>query len=339
MKLVIQIPCFNESAILGATLSTLPRSIPGIDQVEWIVIDDGSTDGTQQIAEIAGVDAVIRLEPHQGLAAAYSAGMRASLARGADVIVNFDADGQYRAEDIPRLIEPILNGRADMVIGDRQVPTIQWFSPLKRRVHRFGCWLLSLVVGQRIPDPVSGFRALGRWAAAATALTNRHTHTLETLVQAGAFEVRIEFIPILTNPPTRPSRLIRSTGRYVARQVATLARAFAVSHPAATCSFLLLSVPPAIAWLARALLGTPISKNADIAEHFSLIPAGIAVFVALAILLLYRKLSREYESLHAQVCRQRFEAFASTVSPAEALHEKKLAAAAGTLAGVPGRKS
>ena len=331
MKLVIQIPCFNESAILAATLSGLPRSIPGIDQVEWLVIDDGSSDDTKQVAENAGVDAVVRLESHQGLAAAYSEGMRASLRRGADIIVNFDADGQYRAEDIPRLIEPILKGRADMVIGDRQVATIEWFSPTKRRVHRFGCWLVSLAVGQRVPDPVSGFRALGRWAAAATALMNRHTHTLETLVQAGAFEIQIEYIPIKTNPPTRPSRLIRSVRQYVARQVATLARAFAVCRPSAACILLLLALLPAIGWLAHALLRAWLPHGAHYAEQLLLIPSGIVVLASLAILALYQKLSSKNEALRAQIYQQRVEAFASTVSPGVIPQDRKLAAAAAGL--------
>ena len=338
MKLVIQIPCFNEAAILGATLSDLPRLIPGIDQVEWLVIDDGSSDGTQQVAENAGVDAVVRLEPHQGLAAAYSAGMRAGLRRGADIIVNFDADGQYRAEDIPRLIEPILNGRADMVIGDRQVATIQWFSPMKRRVHRFGCWMVRLAVGERVPDPVSGFRALGRWAAAATALMNRHTHTLETLVQAGAFEIQIEHIPIRTNPPTRPSRLILNVRTYVARQVATLARAFAVCRPVAACALLLLAILPPVAWLAHALLRDWLPGSANHAEEMSLIPAGIAVLTSLAILALYRKLSRRREALRAQVYQQRLEAFESTDSPGATAHDQKFAAAAGSLDATTSRK-
>jgi hypothetical protein len=338
LKLVIQIPCFNEAAVLGATLSGLPRFIPGIDQVEWLVIDDGSSDGTQQVAENAGVDAVLRLEPHQGLAAAYSAGMRESLKRGADIVVNFDADGQYRAEDIPRLIEPILKDRADMVIGDRQVATIEWFSPMKRRVHRFGCWLVSLAVGQRVPDPVSGFRALGRWAAATTALTNRHTHTLETLVQAGPFEIEIEHIPIRTNPPTRPSRLIPDVRAYVARQVATLARAFAVCRPAAACTLVLLGILPAIAWLAHALLRDWLPRSANYAEQLSLIPTGIVVLGSLAILALYRKLSRRNEALRAQVYQQRVEAFISTVSPSIAPDDQKFAAVPRTLGAAPSRK-
>jgi len=338
LKLVIQIPCFNEAAVLGDTLSSLPRFIPGIDQVEWLAIDDGSTDGTQQVAEKAGVDAVVRLEPHQGLAAAYSAGMRASLRRGADIVVNFDADGQYRAEDIPRLIEPILKGRADMVIGNRQVATIEWFSPMKRRVHRFGCLLMRLAVGRRVPDPVSGFRALGRWAAAATALMNGHTHTLETLVQAGTFEIEFEYILIRTNPPIRPSRLISNVRAYVARQVATLARAFAVCRPGTTCLLLLLGILPASAWLTHALLRDWLPPGADHAERLTLIPAGIVVLGSLAILALYRKLFRRNEALRAQVYQQRLEAFASDVSPGVAPHDEKFAAAAETFGAAPGRK-
>jgi glycosyltransferase involved in cell wall biosynthesis len=338
LKLIIQIPCYNEAAILGATLSGLPRFLPGIDEIEWLVIDDGSSDGTQQVAENAGADLVVRLEPHQGLAAAYSAGMRECLRRGADIIVNFDADGQYRAEDIPRLIEPILKSRADMVIGDRQVPGIEWFSPMKKRVHRLGCWMVSLAVGQHMPDPVSGFRALGRWAAAATALMNRYTHTMETLVQAGPFEIEIEHIEIQTNPPTRPSRLIPNVGTYVTRQVATLARTFAVCRPVTACVLALLGILPATAWLAYELPHNWLARGVRYGEQMSAISGGIVALGSLAILALYRKLSRRNEALRAQVYQQRVEAFLYTDSPSVAAQEEKLAAAA-TLGAVPSRES
>jgi len=328
LKLVIQIPCYNEAEILGATLSTLPRNLPGIDQVEWLVIDDGSMDETARVAEEAGADAVVRLQAHSGLAAAYSAGMRESLRRGADIVVNFDADGQYKAEDIPRLIEPILKGRADMVIGDRQVPTIEWFSPMKKRVHRLGCWMVRLAAGQRVPDPVSGFRALSRWAAAATALLNRHTHTVETLVQAGSFEIEIEHILIWTNPPARPSRLIKNVRSYVVRQVATLTRAFAVCHPAATSSIVAVGTLPALVWLSHAALFDWLPRGGNFAGEIAVIPACVAAAGLVAVLALYRELARMNQSLRARVYQQRVEAFITAGSPNAAAEAEKLAAEA-----------
>jgi glycosyltransferase involved in cell wall biosynthesis len=231
MKLVVQIPCLNEEETLPSVLGELPRELDGFDRVEWLVVDDGSTDRTIEVARANGVDHIVRLTTNLGLAAAFQAGMDAALKLGADVIVNTDADNQYRAEDIPKLVEPILAGRADMVIGDRRVKTIEHFSPIKKRLQALGSWAVRRASGVSVPDTTSGFRAYNREAALRLQVVSDFTYTLESLIQAGRMGVAVEHVPITVNPTARRSRLAGSTGSYVARNAVAIFRAYALYHP------------------------------------------------------------------------------------------------------------
>jgi glycosyltransferase involved in cell wall biosynthesis len=231
MKLIIQIPCYNEEQSLPSTLQDLPRALPGIDCIEVQVVDDGSTDQTVAVARAAGVTHVVALPRHVGLAAAFSAGLDAALRQGADIIVNTDADNQYRGEDIPRLIQPILDGRAHIVIGDRGVGGLEHFSPTKRLLQRLGSWVLQLAADVRIPDATSGFRAYSRDAALRMNVLSQYSYTLETLVQAGAWRMALVYIPIRTNPTTRPSRLFRSLPAYILNSGMTIVRAYSMYRP------------------------------------------------------------------------------------------------------------
>ena len=209
MKLVIQIPCLNEEESLPRVLSELPREVPGFDQVEWLIIDDGSTDDTVEVARRHGVDHLVRLTSHRGLATAFQAGLDAALKLGADVIVNTDADGQYSSSDIPRLVEPIVARRADMVVGDRQVQNVEHFSPTKKLLQKLGSWVVRRASGTRVLDTTSGFRAYNREAALQLIVVSRYTYTLESLIQAGKMSVAIEDVPIAPNETDRESRLVR----------------------------------------------------------------------------------------------------------------------------------
>ena len=228
MKLIIQIPCFNEAKILPKTLAELPEVIKGVDVVETLIIDDGSTDDTVKTARKAGADHIAKLPRHLGLAQAYAAGLDASLRLGADIIVNTDADNQYKAEDIARLIGPILMGEAEMVIGDRGVANVAHFAPHKRLLQTIGSRVVSATAGFEIPDATSGFRAITREVAMQTLVLSNYSYTLETLIQAGAKKVRVSFVPIETNPPERPSRLFRSIRNYLVNSSVTILRAFAM---------------------------------------------------------------------------------------------------------------
>ena len=230
MKLIVQIPCLNEEAMLPETLRAIPRSIPGIDAVEVLVIDDGSTDGTSAAARRGGADHVVRFPRRKGLAAAFMAGLDASLRLGADVIVNTDADNQYPAEAIPRLVAPILAGEADMVVGDRGVGAVTHFSWTKRRLQTLGSWMVSKVAGTRVPDTTSGFRALNREAALRINIVSEFTYTLESIIQAGKKRVAVTTLPIEARE-TRPSRLFGSTWEYVKRSGATILRIWAMYEP------------------------------------------------------------------------------------------------------------
>ncbi|MFQ5906973.1 MAG: glycosyltransferase family 2 protein, partial [bacterium] len=209
-KLIIQIPCYNEEATLGVTLAALPREIPGVDIVEWLIIDDGSEDKTIEVAKAHGVDHIVRLSRHQGLAKAFVAGLEGSLKAGADIIVNTDADNQYCADDIPKLIGPIVTGEAEIVVGARPIAEIQHFSPLKKYLQRLGSWIVRVASKTRIPDAPSGFRAMSRHAAMQLHVFNEYTYTLETIIQAGQKGMAITSVPIKTNGYLRPSRLVKT---------------------------------------------------------------------------------------------------------------------------------
>jgi glycosyltransferase involved in cell wall biosynthesis len=231
MKLVIQIPCLNEEESLPRVLEELPRQVPGFDLVEWLVIDDGSTDRTAEVARAGGVEHLVRLTNNKGLAAAFQAGLDAALKLGADVIVNTDADNQYPGADIPRLVEPILAGRADMVVGDRQVRNVEHFSPAKRLLQRLGSWVVRRASGTSVPDTTSGFRAYNREAALGLMVVSNYTYTLESLVQAGKMLVAIEHVPTESQPVARRSRLFGSTSSYVRRSAVGLFRTYALYEP------------------------------------------------------------------------------------------------------------
>jgi glycosyltransferase involved in cell wall biosynthesis len=230
-KVIIQIPCYNEEATLGVTLSDLPRTIPGITCVEWLIVDDGSTDRTAEVGRCHGVDHIVRLPTNQGLARAFMAGIRHSLAVGADIIVNTDADNQYCAADIPKLIKPILEGHASFVIGARPIADLDHFSLQKKLLQRFGSWVVRVASATQVSDAPSGFRAFSREAALQLNLFNTHTYTLETIIQAGWRGIPITTVPIRTNPELRPSRLIRSLPVYLVRSAATIFRSFVTYKP------------------------------------------------------------------------------------------------------------
>jgi glycosyltransferase involved in cell wall biosynthesis len=230
MKLIVQIPCLNEEASLPETLAAIPRTITGIDRVEVLVIDDGSSDATVAVARSHGVDHVVRFTRRKGLAAAFMAGLDASLKLGADVIVNTDADNQYPGHEIPRLLAPILAGQADMVVGDRGVAELAHFSPTKRLLQRLGSWVVRKVSGTSIADATSGFRALTREAALRINIVSEFTYTLESIIQAGKKKLAIAHLPIQAKE-TRPSRLFGSTWEYLKRSAATILRIYAMYEP------------------------------------------------------------------------------------------------------------
>ena len=231
MKLIIQIPCYNEEATLGLTLSELPHELPGIDQVEWLIINDGSRDRTLEVAQANGVDHIVDFQRNQGLAKAFMAGLEASLEAGADIIVNTDADNQYCAADIPKLIVPILEGRAEIVIGARPIQEIKHFSPIKKFLQWLGSFVVRLASNTQIPDAPSGFRAISREAALQLNVFNEYTYTLETIIQAGQRGLTITSVPIRTNGYLRPSRLVKSISAYVQHSVLTILRVFMTYRP------------------------------------------------------------------------------------------------------------
>jgi glycosyltransferase involved in cell wall biosynthesis len=231
VKLIIQIPCFNEAEQLPATLAELPRVLDGFEAVEWLIVDDGSTDETIAVAKAHGVDHVVRLTNNKGLATAFQAGLDASLKLGADVVVNTDADNQYYGPDIARLVEPIVEGRADMVVGDREVTTIEHFSPLKKALQRLGSWVVRQASSTSVPDTTSGFRAYNREAAIQMLVVSKFTYTLETIIQAGKLLVATEHVPVRTNPVTRESRLFPSMWAYVRRNAISIFRIYAQYEP------------------------------------------------------------------------------------------------------------
>ena len=231
MKLIIQVPCFNEAEQLPLSLGALPRAVDGFDSVEWLVIDDGSADGTAEAARRLGADHVVPLPHNKGLARAFMAGLDASLKAGADVIVNTDADNQYDASCIPDLVKPILEGRAEIVVGARPIAEIGHFSLSKKALQKLGSWVVRLVSGTDIPDAPSGFRAIHRDAAMRLNVFNAYTYTLETIIQAGRNNIPVTWVPVRVNPDLRPSRLIKSNLGYVVRSLVTIIRIFVLYKP------------------------------------------------------------------------------------------------------------
>lgn len=240
MKVIVQIPAYNEEATIAQVIRDVPRALPGIDSVEVLVIDDGSRDGTVAEAQAAGAEHILSLGYNRGLAFAFQAGLDACLRQGADIIVNTDGDHQYPGEFIGELIKPILEHEADLVIGDRQVEQVKHFSPQKRLLERFGSWIVRMASSTTVPDAPSGFRAYSREAALRLFVTSDFSYTLDNLIQAGKRGLRVAHLPIVTNP-TRPSKLHRGSWHFVKRQGATIVRAYATYEPLKT--FFYLSLP------------------------------------------------------------------------------------------------
>ena len=279
MKLIVQIPCLDEEDQLPGTIADLPREVEGFDTVEFLVIDDGSTDRTVEVARELGVDHIVRLTNNKGLAYAFQAGLDACLKLGADVVVNTDADNQYSAKDIPALVAPILDGSADMVIGDRQVMTIDHFSPLKKRLQRAGSWVVRQASGTDIPDATSGFRAYNREAALGLVVVSKFTYTLESLIQAGKSLTAVAHVPVGTNDKTRESRLFGSMWTYIRRNVLAIFRIYTGWEPLLVFSVLasLLMVAALAAW-------SPFLwdwlRNGDRGGHLQSIVLGGVLFIA-----------------------------------------------------------
>jgi glycosyltransferase involved in cell wall biosynthesis len=231
MRLIIQIPCYNEEETLPIALAALPREVAGFDAVEWLIIDDGCTDRTVEVALANGVDHVVTMKRNSGLAKVFMAGIDSCLRLGADVIVNTDADNQYCADDIPLLVEPLLAGRADYVIGARPIWDIPHFSPIKKLLQKLGSWAVRVASNTEVPDAPSGFRAMTRATALRLNVLSEYTYTIETIIQAGRAGMAIESVPIRVNEDLRPSRLVKSIASYVRRSLVTIARVFMSYKP------------------------------------------------------------------------------------------------------------
>jgi glycosyltransferase involved in cell wall biosynthesis len=230
-KLIIQIPCFNEEGTIAQTLAALPREVTGFSVVEWLVIDDGSKDRTVEEARRAGADHIVSLPSNQGLARAFMAGIETSLKLGADVIINTDADNQYQADGVADLVRPILAGESLIVVGTRPIGSIKEFSPIKKLLQRLGSYVVRIASGAGVPDAPSGFRAIHKEAAMRLCVFGRYTYTLETLIQAGRKNIPVSSVPVRVNPPTRPSRLVKSQLSYVMKSMITITRIFVLYKP------------------------------------------------------------------------------------------------------------
>jgi glycosyltransferase involved in cell wall biosynthesis len=279
MKLIIQIPCLDEEATLPQTIADLPRRIEGVDEVELLVVDDGSTDRTVEVAREHGVEHIVRLTNNKGLAAAFQAGLDACLKLGADAIVNTDGDNQYSGADIPKLLAPILAGEADMVVGDRRVATIEHFSAAKKALQRAGSWVVRRLSDTTVVDTTSGFRAYNREAALGLLVTDNFTYTLESLIQAGKMLVAVEGVEIATNPQTRESRLFDSTGAYVRRNALSILRIYARYEPLRVfaSASLAVAVLAFAAWLPFLIDWI---FNGDSSGHVQSLILGAVLFIA-----------------------------------------------------------
>lgn len=285
MKLIIQIPCLNEAATLPIALADLPKQIPGIDVIETLIIDDGSRDETVAVARAHGVDHVVGFRSNQGLARAFMLGIQSCLERGADIIVNTDADNQYNGADIAQLVRPILDDQADLVIGARPIANIRHFSPVKKLLQRLGSWVVRRVSNTDVADAPSGFRAMSREVGLVLNVFSDYTYTLETIIQAGQKNLRVASVPIRVNGELRPSRLVRSISSYVRRSVLTMLRIFIVYRPLRF--FLTMSVLPLFGGVAIGVRFLVYYFQDNGAGHVqSLILAAVLLLVAFQTMLL-----------------------------------------------------
>jgi glycosyltransferase involved in cell wall biosynthesis len=300
VKLIIQIPCYNEAETLEGTIRDLPTSVPGFDLVEYLVIDDGSRDGTSELARKLGVHHVVRHPTNLGLARAFQTGIDACLRHGADVIVNTDADMQYPGKYIQDLTAPVAQFVADIAIGDRQTDTIEHFSPVKRLLQKFGSFTVRSLSGTDVKDAPSGFRAYSSEAALRLTVLSRFSYTLETIIQAGKMGLKIVNVPITTNPPLRPSRLQKNIAHFIARQMTTMLRLYSFYEPLKT--FSLLSIPFVIigggAWGRFVYLFA--TGQTDIGRHVQSLTIGTGVLLVGVMMLLFG-LQADISSQHRQL--------------------------------------
>ncbi|MCB8945455.1 MAG: glycosyltransferase family 2 protein [Ardenticatenaceae bacterium] len=303
MKLIIQIPCFNEAETLPIALAELPQQIPGIDCIETLIIDDGSEDDTVAVAQAAGVTHIVRHSRNQGLAKAFQTGLDACLRLGADIIVNTDADNQYPGRYIPDLVAPVVRDEADMVLGNRQVSQIEHFSPLKRWLQGLGSWTVRTVSGTDVPDAASGFRAYSRDMALHLNILTRYSYTLETIIQAGKMGQRVVSVPVVTNGPLRPSRLQRNMWHFIKAQAGTIMRLYAFYEPLRTFSyialpFLLVGGGAILRFVYIALLG-----GSNIGRYIQSITIGTGLLVVGVIILVFG-IQADISSKHRQLTQE-----------------------------------
>jgi glycosyltransferase involved in cell wall biosynthesis len=284
-KLIIQIPCLNEAQTLPATLADLPKSIPGVDAIEVLVIDDGSRDGTSDVARACGVDHVVRLRRNKGLAAAFQAGIDACLKAGADFIVNTDADNQYAGHEIPKLLAPLLRGEADICIGDRNIQGLRHMSWRKRQLQRLGSWVVRQVSNTTVPDTTSGFRAYTRDAALRMTIVSEFSYTLESIIQAGKKRMAIAHVPVTVNPRTRESRLFDSNFSYIKRSGATIVRIYAMYEPLKVFTYLGVTVF-AIGFAGLARYGYYVLHNDGFRHQGSLTASAVLMIVGAMLLVI-----------------------------------------------------
>ncbi|HEX6385466.1 MAG TPA: glycosyltransferase family 2 protein [Anaerolineae bacterium] len=303
MKLIIQIPCYNEAETLPATLSSLPRHVPGVSCLETLVVDDGSSDGTAAVAQSLGVTHVIRHRKNMGLAKTFQAGVDAALRLGADVIVNTDGDNQYPGEFIPHLVAPILNGEADIVIANRQVAEIDHFSPFKKVLQKVGSWTVRTVSGTDVPDAPSGFRAYSRDAALRLNVLTQFSYTLDTIIQAGKMGLNIVSVPVWTNGPTRPSRLQKSTWHFIKAQASTIMRLYAFYEPLRTFSY--ISLPFLLAGLGLWLrfLYFVVTNQSGIGRYIQSVTIGTGLLLVGVLILLFG-IQADIASKHRQLTQE-----------------------------------